>query len=260
MIDIHNHILHGLDDGPKDFETSVALARAAIDNGITHLVCTPHANDRYPFDPDVNAGKLAALADCIGSELTLGLGSDFHLSFDMIEDEFRNPAKYTINGKQYLLVEFPEHFVPNQMSDLFFRMKVKGIVPIITHPERNTILSVHPEEMEPWLRSGYLIQLTAGSILGRFGKRAEAICHTMLEKDWIHIIASDAHSLTSRPFLLREAHARVAKLYGVETADRLCIHNPRAVFYGEPLPPQPEPETFLGDTAPKGFLAKLFSR
>jgi protein-tyrosine phosphatase len=260
MIDIHNHVLHGLDDGSKDFETSVAMARAAIDNGITHLVCTPHANDRYPFDPEANAQKMAALAACVGGELTLGLGSDFHLSFDMIEDQFRNPAKYTINGKQYLLVEFSEHFVPNQMSDLFFRMSGNRVVPIITHPERNSLLSVHPEQLEPWLRSGYLIQITAGSILGRFGKRAEANCKAMLEKDWVQVIASDAHNLTSRSFLLREAHAKVAKLYGVETADRLCIHNPRAVFYGEALPPQPEPQGISGNAAPKGFLRRLFSR
>ena len=258
MIDIHHHLLHGLDDGAKDLETSVEMARAAIANGITHIVCTPHANDQYAFDPVVNFQRLMELQDRIGDGLTLGLGCDFHLSYDNIEDHAKRPTRYTINGKRYLLVEFPDMVIPLQMSDTLYNLNVSGTVPIITHPERNYTLATHPTRMVPWLRSGCLIQITAASLLGRFGKRAQSVAQDLLEKNWVSFIASDAHNLTSRPVVLREAHAKAAKRYGQETADRLCIHNPRAVFYGEPLPPQPEPAGLDEEPPRRGFLSRFF--
>jgi protein-tyrosine phosphatase len=258
MIDIHHHLLYGLDDGSKDLETSIAMAEAAIENGITHIVCTPHANSNFVFDPAVNAEELAVIQQSVGDRLTLGLGCDFHLSYDNIQDQFANPAKYTINGKQYLLVEFPDMAIPPQMSDTLYNFYVGGVVSIITHPERNYTLARHPERMAPWLRTGCYVQITAASLLGRFGQHAEAVAHDLLDKNWVNFIASDAHNLTSRPVVLGEAHKHVANIYGTETADRLCIHNPRAVFYGESLPPQPEP-IGLDEEAPKGFLARLFA-
>jgi protein-tyrosine phosphatase len=259
MIDIHNHVLYGLDDGAQDLETSIAMARAAIENGITHLVCSPHANDDYPFKPEVIAERIAELRDSIGDELTLGLGCDMHLSYDNIDDQFHNPTKYTINGKQYLLIEFPSLFIPQQISDSIYRMCAMGVVPIITHPERNPVLVENPERMVPWLRSGCLIQLTAGSILGEFGKHSEAACRSLLEKNWVDIVSSDAHNVTSRPFCMQQAHARIEQLYGVETADRLCIHNPHAVFYGEATPPRPKSRGLREDAPPKGLLGRFFS-
>jgi protein-tyrosine phosphatase len=260
MIDIHNHILHGLDDGAQDFETSVKMARAAIENGITHVVCTPHCNDHHPFDPGVNRERVAALQDAVGSELILGLGCDFHLSFDNIEDHFRNPGKYTINNKQYLLVEFQESFIPHQLTDVLYRMIAGGVVPIITHPERNDTLSAHPERMTDWLDAGCLIQLTAASIVGRWGKPIEAVSRRFLADNWVHIVASDAHNLSSRTFLMREAHARLVELLDEETADRLCIRNPRAVFYGDPMPDQPEIKGAAGSAQQKGILKRFLSR
>ncbi len=240
MIDIHHHLLFGLDDGAKDLESAVAQAEASIANGVTHVVCTPHANYQYHFDPKENAEKLALLQERMKGRLALGLGCDFHLSFDNLDDLAANPGKYTVNGKQYLLVEFPDLSIQQSLTDALFRLTASGIIPIITHPERNPTLVATPDKMVDWLRMGCLIQLTAGSLLGRFGSRAAAMCDDLLRKNWVHFIASDAHNITSRPPNMREGRQALAKRYGQETADRLSVHNPRAVFYGEDLPPQPE--------------------
>ncbi len=262
MIDIHHHLLFGLDDGSPDIETSVSMARVAADDGITHIVCTPHANHRYHFDPAVNAERVAELRQQIGEILTLGLGCDFHLSFDNIEDALQNHAKYTLNQKQYLLVEFADLLIPHGMTDTFYEMKVASIQPIITHPERNHTIQRHPNRMIDWLREGCLVQVTASSLTGRFGRTAQSTALSYLDKNWVHFIATDAHNLTSRPPVMSEAYQIIENKYGRETAERLCVANPGAAFHGAEFPPQPN---MLGlydepDARPrKTFLSRLFS-
>ena len=117
MIDIHHHLLFGLDDGSRDIETSLAMVEMAADDGITHIVCTPHANFQYQFDPAANQERLDQLRARIGDRVTLGLGCDFHLSFENIDDALKNPTKYTINQKKYLLVEFADLAIPQQISE-----------------------------------------------------------------------------------------------------------------------------------------------
>src|SRR5579883_1667803 len=147
MIDIHHHLLFGLDDGSTDLDTSAAMAEMAANDGITHIVCTPHANDRYHFDPAVNRERLAALEERVNGKISLGLGCDFHLSYDNIEDSLKNPTKYTINQKTYLLVEFADLMIPATINESFYEMGVRGLRPIITHPERNFTIQRHPERM-----------------------------------------------------------------------------------------------------------------
>jgi protein-tyrosine phosphatase len=265
MIDIHHHLLFGLDDGPTDIETSIAMAEAAANDGITHIVCTPHANTRFAFDPEVNRQKLSELEARVNGKVTLGLGCDFHLSYDNIEDALKNRAKYTINGKQYLLVEFADLTIPTSMNDAFYEMMVAGLLPVITHPERNLTIQRHPERMKQWLREGCLVQVTAASLTGRFGRTAQSLAMQFLEYEWVHFLATDAHNLESRRPNLREAYDVVAKRFGKEKAERLCVDNPRAAFYGEDLPQQPEPQKLEEDSrAPqgrrrKGLLGRLFS-
>jgi len=239
MIDIHHHLLFGLDDGADDIETSVAMAEMAAADGITHIVCTPHANSRYHFDPAANQVKLEQLRERLDGKITLGLGCDFHLSFDNIEDAMSHPAKYTINHKKYLLVEFADFAIPQRMTNVFYEFLVAGIQPIITHPERNITIQKAPERLDEWLHGGCLVQVTASSLTGRFGRTAMSFSHKLLEENKIHFLATDAHNLESRPPLMKEAFDFVAKQYGGETAERLCIANPRVAFFGEELPPQP---------------------
>jgi protein-tyrosine phosphatase len=239
MFDIHHHLLFGLDDGSKDIETSVAMAEMASADGITHIVCTPHANFQYPFDPAVNLEKLEALRARLEDKITLGLGCDFHLSFDNIDDAKKNPAKYAINGHKYLLVEFADMLIPPQLTQVLYEFVVSGIIPIITHPERNPTIVKTPQRLDEWIHGGCLVQVTASSLTGRFGRPALSFAQQLLGENKVHFLATDAHNLTSRPPVLTDAFNIVAEKYGQETAHRLCVANPKAVFYGETLPPQP---------------------
>ena len=264
MIDIHHHLLFGLDDGSPDVETSVAMVEAAAADGITHIVCTPHANARFPFQPEVNREKLETLRARMNDMVTLGLGCDFRLSFDNVEDALKNRTKYTINQKQYLLVEFDDIFIPQKMTEMFYELRAAGQRPIITHPERNATMQRQPERMKDWLREGTLVQVTASSLTGRFGRTAQSLAERFLDKNWVHVLATDAHNTESRPPKLSEAYGIVAKRYGEDTAQRLCVTNPRAVFLGEELGEQPPPldiedEEAAAQKQKKGLLGWLFS-
>lgn len=260
MIDIHHHLLFGLDDGSPDLETSIAMGEVAAEDGITHIACTPHCNHRYVFDPVENEEKLAILRDHLNGKITLGLGCDFHISYDNISDAIQNPTKYTINHKQYLLVEFPDYGISPNMTETFFQMGLAQLVSVITHPERNPTIRQQPALLAEWLRTGCLVQVTAGSLLGRFGKSAQSFARTAIEKNWVHFVATDAHNLTSRPPRFREAFELISNDFGAETAQRLCVDNPLAAFKGDALPHQPEPLDINEEQRPRGFLASLFSR
>jgi protein-tyrosine phosphatase len=262
MIDIHHHLLFDLDDGPRDIEVSVAMAEMSIQNGVTHIVCTPHSSEQFRFDPELNQQRLAAIQERIGDRLTLALGCDFHLMYDNIEDAIVHPAKYSINGGHYLLVEFPNQSISRNMTDIFFRLGLAGLTSIITHPERNPVLAQQPERLAEWIRAGCYVQITAASLTGRFGRTAQQISHILLGRNWVHFIATDAHDVDSRPPKLREAYDLVSEKYGQETAQRLCLENPHAAFYGGVMPPQPEPEDLYPDEAPKrspGLLSRIFN-
>ena len=264
MIDIHHHLLFGVDDGPRDLDSSVAQAEAAAEDGITHVACTPHANDTWEFNPETNREKLAAIQERIGDRLKLGLGCDFHLSYDNIEDALHHPTKFTINQGSYLLVEFADFLIPHTIGDTFYEFTVKGMRPIITHPERNPILQREPERMAEWMRTGCLVQITASSLGGRWGKRAQAMAWELLQKRWVHFIATDAHNLEGRRPSLRKAYDAVAKEFGEETAVRLCVDNPRSAFENQKLGTQPEPEgVYVYEDQPSkraGLLARLFGK
>ncbi len=251
MVDLHHHLLPWLDDGSPDLDTSVAMARMAADDGITHVVCTPHASAHWTFDPAVNAERLDELRAALAAEsipLTLGSGCDFHLSFDNIEDAHAHPTRYTINGKNYLLVELPDYGIARGMGETLYDLQLAGMTPILTHPERNPTLQREPEQLADWLRNGLLVQVTTGSVLGKMGKEAERMAHQLLANRWGHFLATDAHNLTSRPPHMREACDHVAKKYGHEYARLLCTTNPTAAFTGDPLPEQPLPLKLYDDT------------
>ncbi len=272
MIDIHHHLLFDLDDGSRSLEMSVDMAAMAVEDGITHIVCTPHANERFAYQPEVirerlNAVEEVLLARGIGP-LALGIGCDFHLMYENVEDALHRPNRYTINQKNYLLVEFPDYSISPNTNETLYDLRLSGMTPIITHPERNPILSKQPERMGEWLSTGSLVQITAASLHGRFGQVAQKTCHWLLERNWVHFIATDAHNLTSRPPQMRAAYDSVAEKYGEETAQRLCVSNPLAVFEGQQLQAQPDlldlgkdvDTLHASGSRKQGFLSRLFSR
>lgn len=214
----------------------------AAADGITHIVATPHSNYHYEFDPEVNRRKRDELQQQIGDSPTILLGCDFHLSYENLEAVRVDPAPFTINGRQYLLVEFSDMNIPPNMDQTFFDLISHRLSPIITHPERNPLLSEDLERMRKWIENGCLVQITAGSFLGRFGRHAEKSAWQMLRQRMVHFVASDAHDTNSRPPLLSVAHKAIAEDQGEEVAAALSETNPRAAVDGQPLPWLPEPQ------------------
>lgn len=235
MIDIHSHILPDIDDGPHTLGESISMIRIAFASGTTDIVATPHANAQYRFDPEVIELKIEELRRATDDLIHLHVGCDFHLSATNIEDALVNPKKYCINHRSYILVELSDFLIPPTSAEIFRRMQEAGMIPIITHPERNPQLQSDREQIEAWVQNECLIQITAQSFLGRFGKRAKETADHWMEMGLVHFVASDAHDIEDRTPVLTEAYRYVASSYGKEQAERLFIANPKATLAGEPL-------------------------
>ena len=219
---------------------AVEMCRAAADDGVTHLVATPHSNYSYTFDPDLNRQLLTELQEIVGEKPKLLLGCDFHLSYDNIQICAQNSKDFTINQTSYLLVELPDQFIPDHITRVYYDIQVAGLKPIITHPERNALLQRKPELVEQWVSIGCLVQVTAQSYTGGFGSRARRFSEQLLDAGLVHFFASDAHDVKRRPPLLSHCYRKVAKEKGEAIADLLLKQNPEAVINGLPMPPQPD--------------------
>lgn len=236
FVDIHAHVLPGVDDGPMDEEQSIAMLEMARRHGTSVLVASPHANPFYTFDPARVEHLIDQLQRRAPSGLALIRGCDFHLTFHNVENALRFPADFAINGRCYLLMELSELTVFANTDSLWGRLEEAGLRIILTHPERNELLRQRMEVIERWVESGRYMQVTAGSLLGRFGAQAQRFCEQMLEAGLVHFVASDAHDLRRRPPRLDEAHAWLARRYSEEFAARLTVENPLAAVEGRPLP------------------------
>lgn len=241
MIDIHSHVLYGLDDGAQTPADSIAMLEMAAAAGTTDIVATPHADLKFRFEPALNEQRRDQLQKAVGSRIRIHLGCDFHLSHENVRDALAHPSKYTINGHNYLLVEFSDLLIPKSTGEVFAKMRDAGIVPIITHPERNWLLTMRMPEIEGWVAQGALTQVTSQSLDGLFGSKARKFAEELMRRNLVHFIASDAHSVAERNPRLDAAYRLVAGRYGPNRAKRLLIIHPRCVIEGQPLP-QPEQE------------------
>jgi protein-tyrosine phosphatase len=252
MIDIHSHILPGIDDGAPSMEISMAMLRMAAENGTTDIVATPHNNLEFSYDAEHVGSLFRELSDKAAGIINIHLGCDFHLNVDNVHDALNNPAKYTINGKGYLMVELPDLTSLSAMRSVFNRMLETRIIPIITHPERNPSVQAQVKEVESWVRDGCLMQITAQSLTGRFGPRAQRFAESLMQADLVHFVASDAHDCEDRKPILTPAYKLVSQRWGVEKAESLFIYNPAATLVGEPIYAVPNPK--------KSFLFSFLRR
>jgi len=209
------------------------MLRLAADSGTTDIVATPHANTEFAFDPDTIGRKIAELQDAAGPLPRIHRGCDFHLTLENIQDALANPAKYAINHLCYLLVEFSDLLIPRTTQEIFDRMRVAGLTPIVTHPERNGLLHTRLDQLQSWVENGALVQVTGGSLLGRFGRSAKAVATELINRNLVHFIASDAHDTRHRTTSLRDAYDYIAKTWSPSLAQTLFIDAPKAVIDGQ---------------------------
>jgi protein-tyrosine phosphatase len=241
MIDVHSHILRAMDDGAATLEESLAMVRLAAECGTTDIVATPHANTRYAFDPELLERCIAELSAASGGVPRIHCGCDFHLSYDNIQRALAEPTRYTINHRSYLLVEFSDLVIFNSTNEVFQQLGAAGMIPVITHPERNALLQQRLEKLAEWTAAGCLLQVTAQSLLGRFGPRAREFALELMRRDLVHVVASDAHDCQDRPPRLDEAYQYVMAKFGEPRARQLFVSNPQALLDGQPLSvPPPE--------------------
>jgi len=254
MVDVHCHILPGLDDGPDTMEESLEMAETAIADGITHVVATPHSNDRYWFDFAHVRRVRDDLQARVGDRLKLATGCDFHVNPENLSKLSKDRRPFCINQHCYLLVEFNEISIPPAVDQTLHEIQLTGIRPVITHPERNAILRAHPERLRGWIRQGCFGQVTGGALTGVFGSTAQETGLEWIREGLIHFVASDAHNNQRRPLALRAAFEAVEDRFGKEKAQALFVENPLAAFEGRDLPHVPELEESAAPPRRKRFF------
>ena len=178
---------------------------------------------RYAYRPELVEQRISELTEAAAGVVRIHRGCDFHLYYENIQQALENPARFTINQKRYLLVEFSDVMILDSASEVFNRMLAAGTTPVITHPERNALLARSLDQITRWVPAGCRVQVTAHSFLGRFGRRAKAAAVRLIERGLVHFIASDAHDTEHRPPVMDVAYRYIAKEYGKVCAETLFV-------------------------------------
>ena len=233
MVDIHCHILPSIDDGSDSWETTTQMCRMAARDGITHIVATPHCDGHYEYDRAHFTDMLATLSEVAGGHLTFSIGCDFHLSGRNVEAAMDDPRPFALGDTQYIMVEFDHHGIPSNAPELLRSILSRGMVPIVTHPERNAYLMKNLDVVQMFIKMGCLSQVTANAFTGFWGPKSKKAAEKLLQKKAVHIVATDAHDLNLRPPILSGARARIVALAGTDVAEALLNHNPAAVVAGQ---------------------------
>ncbi len=233
MIDLHCHILPGIDDGAPDLDVSLAMARMAVDDGISTVACTPHIMPGVYNNVGANIRVLVkGLQAALYSEeipLALVSGADAHMDPSLLAG-LRSGAVPTVGGSRYFLFEPPHHVAPPRLDEFAFQLVTAGYIPILTHPERLSWIDAHFDIIQRLSGSGVLMQLTAGSVLGKFGRRPRYWAERILDEGMADLLASDAHNVGGRPPQMAAARDVVAKRCGAATAQRLVAGTPLAIL------------------------------
>lgn len=218
MYDLHCHILPGIDDGAKTMDDSIAMAKLAVSEGITHILATPHhmnrswMNDKQTVLPLVK--ELQDELDQRKIDLTIFPGQEVRLYGDILKDIENNKILFVDEQEQYVLIEFPTETIPSYTERLFYELQSQGKTPIIVHPERNHKIIEEPNRLKELIDKGALAQLTAASYTGGFGKKIEKVSKQLVEANLVQFLASDAHNVTNRSFHMKEAYELLGKEYG----------------------------------------------
>jgi protein-tyrosine phosphatase len=263
LIDLHCHLLPGIDDGSKDLAMSLAMARMAAADGISTIACTPHILPGvYNNSGPAIRGAVDRLRGCIaeaGVPISLVTGADVHIAPDL-GVQLRDGRVLTLNDSRYLLIEPPHHVLPPRFEDLIFGLQASGFVPILTHPERLSWIDGHYDLIRRLVSSSVLMQITAGSVMGRFGRRPRYWADRMLDEGLCHLLATDAHNTEQRAPRMADARDLVAQRLGDDEATNLVLGRPQGILNNlSPAELPPLPQAIAGPEASGAGAPTLWS-
>jgi protein-tyrosine phosphatase len=253
MIDIHSHILPGVDDGARTVQDSIDMAKKAQSEGIHTIMATPHhMNGKYVNNKSDIIPLVAKLNQTFEEErirVTVLPGQECRIYGEILEDYHKGEILPLNLDSKYLFIEFPSSSVPRYADRLLYDLQVDGLIPVIVHPERNAELIERPDKLYKLVKNGAVTQLTASSLVGYFGKKIQRFSEQMIESNLTHFIASDAHNINNRTFKMQEAMDYLEKKYGLESVyyftenAELLIEN--KMIYKE-IPEEIKKRKFLG--------------
>lgn len=245
MIDLHCHILPGVDDGPGDIDEAARMMEFAAAGGTRLIVATPHANLRYPFDPARCRTLIDALQTRCPEGPKLRLGCEVHLTPENIARVLENPKDYALNGRDCVLLELPDYISPAMLEPPLDLLRAAGLRVILAHPERVRYLQQNPSYVRRLVEAGCFLQVTARSLEGGFGQAAESAATYLLRQRLAHFVASDGHRASVRRPGLDAAYRRIAQNWGEGAARLLLVANPEAAIQGLPVQTMPAPPNWL---------------
>lgn len=236
MIDLHCHMLPGVDDGSPDLATSLRMARIATEDGITVAACTPHIypglyENTGPMICQAVAEFQAQLTE-VGIPLATTFGADTHLAPDLVAG-LHDGRVPTLHGSRYFLLEPPHHVAPPRLEETVFNLLTAGYVPVITHPERLSWIENRYDIFVELVKKGAWMQVTAGSLTGRFGSAAQYWGERLLDEGWVHILATDSHGIDRRPPLLAEGRRAAERWIGTDESHHLVETRPQGILSNE---------------------------
>lgn len=261
MFDLHNHLLPAIDDGAKDWDMAMAMARMAYEDGIRGMVFTPHNSawwSRYFQDKIVPlANEFQQRINDKGWELEVGAGAEVYVELDILK-RLKDGRAAPLNGSRYLLVELGFTTWPLYVDDIMFQLQASGYTPVLAHPERYAAVMEKPQLMQALAERGVIGQVTSGSLEGKFGSHAQKTAMLLLERNWAHYIATDAHELVNRTPTMKVPFQILMSHFGEERAIMMTRTIPEMIFRNRELvlesPIEYEPPQ------QRSFLGTLFRR
>lgn len=240
MIDLHCHILPGVDDGPATLRESLYMARYAVEDGIHTIAATPHSlGGTFPNPPQKILKDVETFRECLISEkipLTIYPGAEVHFCPDMAKHILSGKTTFLDQAGRYILIEFPFQIVPKKFKENLFQLRQNNIIPIIAHPERNPVIYRDTQFLADLISMGCLTQINSTSVTGGFGDEIFHCTKELLELRMVHIIASDAHSAASRPPSLSLAVQSAADiLKSQKEALEMVTERPKSILNGKPV-------------------------
>ena len=242
MIDLHSHILPELDDGSQSLEESLAMARMAVQSGVTVMVATPHCMDDRAQQVYAAWRLLREALRDTEIPLKLYLGMEIFGTADTVR-LLRARRLFPLNGSQYPLIEFSFRSTGEEETQILYQVLRAGYRPLVAHPERYGYVRENPELINLWTKMGCLLQVNRGSLLGRFGPGAQRMAAELVERGFVTAVATDAHSLRVRTPWMKDIQTLLSQEYSPQLARKLLLQNPQHILRNEPLPPS-EPEWF----------------